>query len=500
MSKKENLTNVAIASGTNEIIQRYGSAAKEHLVAYSGSDNEVGRSYKRSLKSVSEQKINPKYKNQNLKQQAGFSAEIKESANANAEYIINKSPRRKIRTDDNNPLYDHVEIDGSGNIIDGSGSQMKFVGNSPQKALDSIMSKKFSKYLDNNAKIEVPSDYYDGILDETNKRISDLERQRARLLKNGNGEKAKQISEKIDKYNKIKKSLKKSSVSTKEAMFARQHPKLSTAKDIVKISHRAGMEAVGISAAIGGSVSTVQNIVAIFKDDKPVDEAVKDIIKDTVVSGGIGYGTTFASTIVKSTMQNAKSQTMRSLSSTNLPAMIVTTTITFSKSVHKYFNGEITGTEFLEQVGEQGSGMIASSIGATIGQAVIPIPIVGGIIGGMIGYALSSACYGNLMNSLKEAKVAREERLLIEKMCEEHRKLIRAYREELEKIIRIYLEDQARIFQESFDGIKQALAIGDIDGYISYTNRITKALGKQVLFESQEECDNLMLSGMTIKI
>lgn len=77
----------------------------------------------------------------------------------------------------------------------------------------------------------------------------------------------------------------------------------------------------------------------------------------------------------------------------------------------RYFNGEIDGVECLETLGEQGTGMIASSMFAVIGQTVIPIPVVGGLIGGMVGYALSSATYGVLVGSLKEAKLAREERI-----------------------------------------------------------------------------------------
>lgn len=89
--KKENnnnLKNYTLAGSVSEIVQKYGSANKEHLVAYSGIDNEAGKVLKRSLDSISRSKVNPDNKFQNLHQQAGFSAEVKSTANTNAEDII----------------------------------------------------------------------------------------------------------------------------------------------------------------------------------------------------------------------------------------------------------------------------------------------------------------------------------------------------------------------------------------------------------------------------
>ena len=38
--KEKNIVNSGIAGGAAETVQRYGSAVKEHVVAYSGKDNE----------------------------------------------------------------------------------------------------------------------------------------------------------------------------------------------------------------------------------------------------------------------------------------------------------------------------------------------------------------------------------------------------------------------------------------------------------------------------
>ena len=124
----EGLERAAISGASTETVRRYGSAVKEQSVAYSGMDNEAGVKLTRGLKSVSESKINPDFAETNIKQQAGFSAEIKSAARGNAENIINGKSVRIKRTDDlgsvNDQIRDLVEVDPSGNIVKGSGTQL----------------------------------------------------------------------------------------------------------------------------------------------------------------------------------------------------------------------------------------------------------------------------------------------------------------------------------------------------------------------------------------
>lgn len=506
--KDKDLLNAGVAGAAYETVQRYGDAAKQHYVAYSGEDNELGKKLVKGLKQISEEKVNPDYEYQNIHQQAGFSAEVKDVARENAEKIIKGDSTRKIRTDDlgnvNDPLYDTVTIDAEGNVIDGTGAQMKFLGASETdptgegnaaRALEKLQSKKFQKYLDADAKIDVPSDQYDKIIQEANDKIDDLSKQLENQKQAGNGEQVKKLQERIDKLEKIKKNLRKSNVSSDEAVFARLHPKLSTAMDVAKISHRAGIQTAETSAIIGGSVSIVKNIVAVCKGEEEAEEAVKNVAKDTATTAAVGYGTGFTGAAIKGAMQNSKSQYVRALSKTNIAGTIVAVTVSATKTMTRYFNGEIDGVECLETLGEQGTGMIA-----VIGQTVIPIPVVGGLIGGMVGYALSSATYGVLVGSLKEAKLAHEERIAIEQACEEHIKMIREYRAQMNAIINEYLSETTEIFNESFTGIKDALAIGDIDLLIESSNAITDALGGNKPFETMDEFNSKMLLGETFKL
>ena len=498
---KENLDlkngiDATVSQVNQETIQRYGSAAKEHLVAYSGVDNETGKVLTRSLKSVAKSKVNPNYARQNLKQQAGFSAEIRETARENSERIIQGKDTRISRTDDlgrvNDPLYDHMEIDSNGTIISGSGSQMKFVGKNPDDCLNKLMSSKYEKYRANDVAFEVPSDYFDEMRTGIDRRVQRLETQMQSAKNRGDRALAQQHRNKIDEFKKVKRNLKKSHLSNKEAMEARVSPTLAMLKDIHSVSHRAGVEGAKAGAAIGGGIAAVQNMVDVIRGKKDFGEAAADITKTTAASAGTGYLTTYGSTALKGYMQNSGTALVRTLSKTNLPAAVITTAVSSVKTITKYFSGEISGTECLKSIGQTGANTVSSMAYGAAGQILIPIPVVGAVVGSMLGYTLSSLCYSNLMNALNKAKLAREERIRVEKECEEAIKAIRAYRKEINEYMDEYLADYRMSFDNAFKDIKTSLSIGDVDGCIDGFNQITRKLGGKVEFNNMEEFDKRM--------
>lgn len=511
----DDVIRAGIAGASYETVQRYGAAAKEHLVAYSGIDNEQGLQLQKSLKSIKAQGSNPDYEFSINQQKAGWAAEVKDTANKNAEKIINGDKSRKIRHDDlpntpaNHPLYDHVEIDADGNVIAGSGTQMKFIGaaandssgaGNAERALKKLQSKKFQKYIDNDVKIEVPKDEYRQMIDKASEEIKNLQKQLQTAKANGNAKAVESLEKRIENLSKLKKNLKPSTLTRKESMEAVKSPKLSTAKSFAKISHKAGVKTAETAALIGGSASLVRNIVGLCKGEIEADVAATNVVKDTAESVAVGYGTGFAGSAIKGAMQNSASEYTRALAKTNVAGTVVAVAVSTAKTMTRYFNGEIDGEECLEALGEQGTGMIASSMFTVIGQTVIPIPVVGGLIGGMVGYALSSATYGVLVNSLKEAELAHEERLVIERACEEHIALIREYRAQMNGIINSYLIESMDTFTESFAGIKDALVIGDVDMFIESANDITESLGGNVPFRDFDDFNEKMVNGIPFKL
>ena len=498
-----------LAGAQTEGVQRYGAAVKEHIVAYTGMDEERGVELAKGLKDIAQSKVNPADRARNIKQQAGFSAEVKTTARENAEKIISGNRSSKVtRTDDmtkqpdgkghtvggkNEQLYDIAAVDKNGIYIESSGRQLKYVGGDAKSCCQKLLSRKFDKYRDADVPVEIPSDFYDTVKTMLENKQQELQQQIERAEQNGNLSLARKKSEQLKRVKKTSQNLRKGKLSNAEAIEARLHPVLSTAKDVANISHQAGKEAAQYGALIGGSVSIIQNLVAVVREEKEPEDALVSVAVDTVSSAAIGYGTGFTGAAIKGIMQNASSQTVRTLSYTNLPGTLVSLSVGAAGTLKRYYCGEITGTECFEELGEQGVGMLSSALFATIGQVAIPIPVVGAMIGGMLGYALASASYSTLLDSLKNAELAKQERERIEAACNEHIAIIRQYRQEVDLLIKEYFSVHMEIFQTSFSGIKEALLIGDVDGVISCANQIVETLGKKPLFDNQAELEKLML-------
>ena len=484
----DSIKNAAQSGAASEVVGRYGSAVKEHYVAYSGRDNEYDINLTRGLKKTAESKVNPEYKKQNLRQQSGFAAEDKYTARKNSEAIINKSKERYVRTDDlgrvNDPLYDHVKIDENGFEIVGSGEQMKFVGNNPYECLQKLKSGRYQKYIDADAKITVPKDFYKEIHKEIDSEIDTLSNQLEHAQKNRNQELQHSLETRIKKLKKIKRNLRDSGITNKEALEARINPRISTAKDIVKLSHRARVEQAKIGVAVGGGLSLITNLVGVCKGDITPQEAAKRVVKETGKGAITAYTTAFAGSALKGTMQNSSSSMVRQLSKTNLPATMVTSVIDISKTMKRYINGEISGTDCLIELGQKGTSQLSSAMFAGVGQALIPIPVVGAMIGSIIGYALSSTFYGQLVNALREKKISYERRIKAEKECDEAIRMATTYRAEMQRMLDRYLSEHRRTFTDSFVLMDEALSSNDIDKFIEGANNITKKLNGTPTFEN----------------
>ena len=491
----------AMAAIAGDVVSRYGSGVKEHLVAHGGIDNETGRQLKKSLGRIARSKVHPDFQKQNLKQQEGFAAEVKEVARRRAEQAIAGKKPTAMRTDDipghvNDPLFDITEkVDAAGNPVPGASAQMKFVGNNPKAAVNALMGKGYEKYLDSGGKMLVPSDHYDGMQEELSKRAASLERQISRLKANGKTAQAEAKQAQLEKCRKWQKTIEKSKVSNKEAMEARLHPKLSTAKDAVKVAHRAGVEQAKMGAAVGGGVSLVRNFWAVCQGEKEVGEAMKDVGIDTAEAAAASYAAGAGGALVKGGLQNAGKGVLRGLSKTNLPAYLAVGTLECGKTLYRFARGQIDGGECLEELGQKGYTMVNSALFAAIGQAAIPIPVVGALAGSLIGSVLGTLSYNILHDSLEEAAIAREERIRIEKECQEIIAMLLKLRAAMEETANRFFAKERKVFGEAFVLLQEGLSAAgfDVDACIAAANGITRTHGGRPQYESFAEFDETFM-------
>lgn len=487
--------NAGIATGLTEISGRYGEASKEFLVALDGVDNTTGKTLHRSLKDIANYKINPEFEEQNLKQQAGYSAEILSVAKKNAENIINNKQTRYTRTDDigrvNDQFVDIVALEG------GEAIQMKMVGNNPQGCLDTLSKTDYEKYLYSNkvSSIEIPKEYFADVKILCDSKIQNLTEQIQTMQEKGvSPEAIEKAKKQLEKYKLIKEKISESELTIGEALEARQSPEKYTYKEMARISHRAGLQGAAFGVGIGGAVSLVKNLFAVYKDEKELKEALKDTSFDTLKGGMIGYATAFSGSFISAFMQNHEKVLVRTLGKSSLPSMIVTVSVETTKSFYSYFKGDIDAVQLAQNLGEKGTGLANSALFAAATQAIIPIPVVGALIGGMLGYTLNSMFYQGVMDSLKEAKNQRIERMRIEAECEFLLSEILNYRKEMEEIIERYFSEHLGFFNESFNWLDRALGLNDANGVILAANEITRKLGSKTQFETFAEFKTFMNS------
>ncbi len=500
--ESKTLSNISVSSSLSENVQRFGSANKEHLVILDGIDNETGEELKRSLKGIANYKVTDGQKN--IKQQAGFSAELQEQARQNADNIIKGNQNRVVQYDNlseeqrkqiqnmfpnfkinkgNHELVDLVTLDKNGNVVEVS--QMKIVGSNASDCLKKLASKKYQKYLENDIEVKIPKEYHEELQKLADKKIKSIQKQMQRVK--DDSEKLKELQKELKKYKKIKAQTKPSTVSSDEAVNARNNPTISTIKDMTKIAHDAGVQGVKFGVGVGGAISLIKNVVCIYKDDKNPKEALQDICIDTSKAGALGYTTSFSGSFISSLMQNSEKEVLRNASKTALPAMIAVACVEVSKSVISYAKGEISGYELAEQLGEKGTGIGVSAMFATAMQIAVPIPAVGAMLGGMIGYTLNSLFYQETMTALKEAQIARERRIEIEKQCEEMIQEIKQYRKEMNELLEKYFSEYLSFFNQNYENMQKALQDDNVDKFICANIELIQKQGKKLQFCNFDE-------------
>ncbi len=507
--KYSNITDAAIMGSTGEESALHASANREHLSVLD------------KLEEISKRKINPNYINQNINQQAGYSAEIKEQARVNANNILAGKRERVRQYDDlssgqkaqvkklfsnyatpskNHEIVDHISVDEKGNVIPGTLTQSKFVGRNGAECFEKFLSKDYDKYLKNGMKMEIPKDFFGDFQKEANIKIKSLESRIAKQKSFGNFQKAANLEEKLQKCKTIKANTRPASATKKEVIEARLNPNLSTAKDVTRVSHQTGMNAAQTGALIGGGVSLITNIYECVANGKDPMKAIKHTAIVTLKGGVLSYGSAFASSSLGGLMQSSANRIIQSLGKGSVSAMIVGAGVVNCKVLIDYFRGKINESELLKQLGKANTTLVSSGAMAVAGQALIPIPVVGMLVGGFVGAILSETCFNAFLKAREEAKLAHQRRIEIKKECREFIKLLEIYQNQFKEVFERYFHETTRFFNQSFDELERALYAGDGDLAIAVNNKSREWLGQKALFDNKQEGWELITSNKNIRM
>ncbi len=494
--KYSSITDTTTMGSTAEESVFYASANREHFSVLD------------RLEEISKRKINPNYIKQNINQQAGYSAEIKEQTRVNARNILAKKGERIVQYDDlssgqkaqvkklfpnyatpskNHELVDYISVDEKGNIIPGTLTQSKFVGRNGAECFEKFLSKDYEKYFENGVKMEIPKDFFGDFQKEANIKIKSLESRIAKQKGLGDFQKAAHLEEKLQKCKTIKAHTRPASATKREAIEARLNPKLSTAKDVASVSHQAGMNAAQTGAIMDGCVSLATNVWECVVNGKDPIKAIKHTAIATLKGGALSYGSTFASSSLGDWMQSSANKIIQSLGKGSAPVMIVGACVANATVLTRYFSGKIDGTELCKQLVKANTTLVSSGAMAVAGQALIPIPVVGALVGGFVGAVLSETCFNALLKAREEAKLARQRRIEIERECREIIKLLEIYQNQFKEVFEKYFHETTKFFNQSFNELERALYAGDADLAIAVNNKSREWLGQKALFDNSKE-------------
>ena len=214
-------------------------------------------------------------------------------------------------------------------------------------------------------------------------------------------------------------------------------------------------------------------------------------MEETIKEGGeaaiTGYLMGGGMTVVGQSLSYSSSKFVQALAENNVPGKIITAVMITGDTLKKWGEGEITTQECILQLGDKGLNMATMGYSMAVGQAIIPIPIVGGAVGALVGSMLTSELYNELINELNVKQLEHEERMKIISECNEIIVQAEKYKTELRNYLDAYFEDYKNCFDDAMSTMHVAYQMGEVEGVVASANEITRKLGGNVPFETVDE-------------
>lgn len=267
-----------------------------------------------------------------------------------------------------------------------------------------------------------------------------------------------------------------------------------------RTAHKAGMAGAQNAGITALTMSGIMNVVSVIRGEKDSDQAIADTVKDGGKAAVSGYVMGGGLTVLSQSLSNSSSEFIQGLVESNVPGKVITAVIVTRDTLKKWCNAEITTQECLITLGEKGLNMATMGYSMAVGQALIPIPVVGAAVGALVGSMLTGAYYRNLTSTLQTKELEHQERLRIIAECEAAKRQIRIFREQLEEYLQTYFADYRHCFDDALSSMQFAYSSGDTDGVIAGANDITRKLGGTVQYNNVSEYKKFLDSGAVFKL
>lgn len=336
---------------------------------------------------------------------------------------------------------------------------------------------------------EVVSTVKSGDLEETIQETKKLTRKSGRMLaaevKSRSGMAIEATGMRVN--NKVKKII----PLTKEAVIGVRSNITSIGNDFI----------LGATRSVQGSsiilmTNGVRNLCLVATGEKEFNEAVKDTGKLGVQVAITGGSKEVALSAVQGILKENTNKALEKVLNSNTTAQIITISFLVKESLIKYINSEITGEQFIQEIGMQGVQMLSGTIGAIAGQALIPIPVVGAFIGSVV---ISTVCVEicksviHLRDTYKSVNSYNKKISQINKISSEAIMEIEKQQVVLKDMIKAQFLEWDNEFNSGIDEIFTATMNNNVEGIADGLDRILGVFKENVKFKTYEEFNNFFM-------
>lgn len=339
-----------------------------------------------------------------LKGMHGFIAEVAECGVGNArEQIEGRAP-----------VYEWINDNGPADLIrNGIQIQQKFVASGNHLSLQAITQHfdKYPDFLTQGGKYQIPEDHYEQI-----KYLLSVSKEQANKMPTSTGEFSlkqwKEVHDFFDKGDIRLQDIEPSKMKYDQVQMNRIHNTIQGEKQSLRETDQRirdeayeaskptleqSVKVAAASAAIEGGVALVTAIAKKRRSGKKIGEFDSKDWEDVFKESGIG--------VIKGGVRGISIYALTNYTAT--PAAVASALCTASfgiaEQAHLFRTGKITEEQFIMNSEILCLDTAVSALSSFVGQALIPIPVLGAVIGNTVGTLLYQIAKDNL--SKKEQKI-----------------------------------------------------------------------------------------------
>lgn len=192
----------------------------------------------------------------------------------------------------------------------------------------------------------------------------------------------------------------------------------------------------------------------------------------------------------------------RAVVRSNVVANVANEVVHLGKTLKQWVSGDIDDEKLVSEIKHAAITSGSMFWYGGLGQAAIPIPVVGFLVGSAVGYFVGHSLVKSGHVAIGETlavKEARERAERIKAMCERLIPEIKANRAKLEAYLDTHFANRAQIFKTSFDALDQAVLSDETEAFAEALQTINKQFGQTLQFSNYQEFDELMRSDEAFK-